>query len=122
MEIRPVLEKWFGKRTIYKIFDDPLELKVDNPLPSDGRPFYAYVGLVEGKNWRPDQLSFIEFRNGEFLDNLLTNASEFYEKLFGRKLKIVINGSYLDTDAHILLGTRSKAIKEYLRNYRAATN
>ena len=54
------------------------------------------------------------------------DVREFLEKLSekssGRKLKIAINGSYLDTDAHILLGTRSKAIKEYLRNYRAATN
>jgi len=122
MEIREVLEKWFGKSKIYKIFDDPLELKIDNPLPSDGRPFYAYIGCVEGKNWRPDQLSFIEIRDGELLDSFLTNILKFYENLFERKLKIGVNGSYLDTDAHILLGTRSKLIKEYLKKYRAAMN
>ena len=122
MDIRPILEKRFGKRTIYRIFNDPLELRINNPLPSDGRPFYAYVGMVEGLNWRPDQLSFIEITDGKTLDNLLTDVIKFYEKQFGRRLQIAISGSYLDTDAHVLLGTRSKLVKEYLRNYRAATN
>jgi len=122
MDIKSVLEKRFGERCIHRIFNDPLMLRIDDPLPVDRRPFFAYVGIVAGKNWLPDKLSFIEVRDGEVLDGLLTDVSKFYKNLFGRNLKIVVGGNYLDTDAVILLGTRAKSIKEYLRNCRATMN
>lgn len=117
MKIRQTLEKWFGEETIYKIFESPLGLKADHPVLNDDIPYCTYVGVVEGQNWRPDQLSFHEFEEGEVLNNFLIDVSKLYEKLFERQLKLRVSGTYLNPDAHIFLGTRSKTIREYLRSY-----
>ena len=117
MEIRDVLKRCFGERLVYIVFDDPLELRVDDPLPNNGRPFIAKVITVKGNGWHPDPSASFQTEDGVTLDKFLSDVSIFYESRYRRKYRTALCGSVGDATAYILLGTRAKPLLEFIRNY-----
>jgi len=110
MEIRDALEKRFGKEKVRQVFDYPIQDHL-YPIP------VARVVSVRGRNWLIDYAPRVDFRDGEKLDIFLEEIGNFYQQRFNRKLKMEPGDSVAGEIGFVMLGTRSKLIKDYLKNY-----
>ncbi|MCX6814946.1 MAG: hypothetical protein NTY20_04845 [Candidatus Aenigmarchaeota archaeon] len=110
MEIRQAFEKRFGEEKVHQVFDNPnSELRYGIPM--------ARVVTVRGRNWQVDYTPRVDFTNGEELELFLEYIEKLYEKRFNRKLKIEPGEAVGASWGFVMLGTRSKVIKDYLKNY-----
>jgi hypothetical protein len=110
MEIREAFEKRFGKEKVHRVFDNP------NSELSYGIPM-ARVVTVRGRNWQVDYTPRVDFTDGEELESFLEDIEKLYENRFNRKLKIEPGEAVGTAWGFVMLDTRSKLIKDYLRNY-----
>jgi len=109
MEIRDALEKRFGKEKVHQVFDNPnsdFECKI--PM--------ARVVTVCGSKWQVDYTPRIDFMDGGKLESFLGEIEELYENRFNRKLRIEPGEALGAAWGYVMLGTRSKIIKDYLKN------
>jgi hypothetical protein len=110
MEIRQSFEKRFGEEKVHQVFDNPnSELRYGIPM--------ARVVTVRGKNWQVDYSPRVDFTDGEQLESFLKEVEGLYEGRFNRKLRIEPGEAVGVPWGFVMLGTRSKIIKDYLRNH-----
>lgn len=118
MEIRQVLEQIVGKERVAEEFfpiDDRIDYS-DVPISS------IRIVTVRGAGWLVDHMPWIDFEDGDSLNKFLEDVTKFYEQNVKKSLKIDVRDSMGGTVHYLILGTRSKAIKEFVKNYQAATN
>ena len=110
MEIRDALEKRFGEEKVRQVFDN-LNSDFHCKIPM------ARVVTVRGNKWQVDYTPRVDFTNGEELELFIEDIEKLYEKRFNRKLKIEPGEALGAAWGYVMLGTRSKLIKDYLKNY-----
>ena len=106
--LRPVLEERFGKSKVQEVFDNTIVLRV-RVVTVHYKP--------SNKKWVFNDNPAIDFADEKRLENFLNSVEEFYRKRHKEQLEMQISNDVENIIGYIILGTRDKSVKEYIKGY-----
>jgi len=110
MEVRQALERRFGKEKVHKVVDNPYsDLRCEIPM--------ARVVTVRGSKWQVDYNPRADFTDAGELESFLREVEKVYEGKFHRKLRMKPGEALGASWVYVMLGTRSKMIKNFIESY-----
>ncbi|MFH0936663.1 MAG: hypothetical protein V1815_03235 [Candidatus Woesearchaeota archaeon] len=108
INLRPALEERFGKSKVQEVFG--------NTIIPCVRVVTVHYKPSKGE-WIFDDNPSIDFVDEKRLENFLDSVKYFYRKKHKASLEMQILNYVENTIGYVILGTRDKSMKQYIKDY-----